>query len=230
MRKYFTRYIGVSILPTLVALAFMAGIGSAHATEITGTLGTSGSGSGGSSSGSPMAGTVVGGTPDSSSSSGSTGGTSGTSGGSTSQTSSASSGGSSGGSGGAVAENSGSSAPRSGQHRSSTYAAPSSGIESDGSLAQSGDYTGTGGGYDSALDARLASLQSGDSNVSPSDAVAFNRTGAPNPLAASANVAAAGAGTPGQKALALILIGLAVSGLLGYAVNAYLSYRKEKGF
>ncbi len=223
----------------VAAMVAAFGVSGALASEVGGTLSSgsaaTGSGSGGagttggsdssSSSGGSMSGTVSGGSD--SSQGGSTGSQAG---GDSTLASNGGSASSSGGASGSTAQAGGTSASV-GRHRS-TISGSETGtmpIQSDGSLAQQADYSGTGGGYDPSLDSYLSSVGSSGSALSASDAVAYN--GSLNPRALEAAAAAAGGGTStGSKAMAVALVGLAVAGLSGYAVNSYLAYRRERGF
>lgn len=190
---------------TVMLAAF--GVSGVIASEVTGSLSAGSTGTGGSSSTSAgsVSGTVVGGSLASS------GGSS-----PSPQTASSRSGG-----------------------RSSSRQATIVGSDSGSSAIQDGSssdasLTGTGGGYDPNLDAYLASSggNSGTTggisgtNLSPSDAVAYNGGVNPNALQ---NAAAAGATGTSGKVMTILLIGLAVLGLGGYAANSYLAYRRERG-
>lgn len=218
-KNYRVSALGLAAAGALAVLLCMGAL-QAHATEITGTLGTGGgSGSGGTTDNGGMSGTVVGGTPDQTTSD--QGGSTQTGGASQAAPSSAPSG----GSGGSPA------AARSGHSaQSGTSAAAPTSVQSQSTgAAQTPSYGGTGGGFDAGLDSYLSSLQGGSSALSAGDAIAYNRSS--GPIGGAANMAAAAeAGTPGQKAMAIILVSLAVAGLAGYAVNAYMIYRKERGF
>ena len=98
---------------------------------------------------------------------------------------------------------------------------------SSDTFANSGGSTaGTGGGYDPSLEATLAGLDDADGQISPEDAIAFNT--ADNPLLNSDFTAATGdSGISSGKTVAAIILGLALLGLAGYAVNSLLAYRRE---
>ncbi|MDE1875093.1 MAG: hypothetical protein KGI79_00815 [Patescibacteria group bacterium] len=116
-----------------------------------------------------------------------------------------------------------------------TNQAQTAAVESDGSLAPASDYSydGTGGGYDPALDTYLASLQGADTAsgaaLTPQDAIAYNTAGAATPNAPESNLAAAAASQNAKSEMAVtVALGAAVVVLAGYAVSAYLGYRRER--
>ncbi|HVT74973.1 MAG TPA: hypothetical protein VHD69_00960 [Candidatus Paceibacterota bacterium] len=194
------RGIANTVIPFALALVLgILGALPAAASEATGTLSVGvGQSSGGTSGGGSIGGTVVGGANPSSS------------------------GGS--GAGTSVASRSG------GSRRFSTVAA-TPGIQSDGSLASVSDFTGIGGGYDPDLDSRLASLDGDgniDSGISASDAIAYNSAEQAIASLGQSDDAAAAAGSGNAMSVVMaVLLGLAVAGLGGYAVSAYLAYRRE---
>ena len=203
------RITSVLVAAGIAVMIVAFGVSGALASEVGGTLSSGGTQQGaGSDAGAGQGG-------DQSSSGGSMGGTV--------------VGGSDGGSAGAAPT---SVASRSGGNHSRIMSSDtgSTAIQSDGSLATASDYNGTGGGYDSDLDRYLASVGSAASNsLLPQDAVAYN--GAVNPRALENAAAAAGGGSStAGKAMATALVGLAVVGLAGYAVNSYLAYKRERGF
>lgn len=84
---------------------------------------------------------------------------------------------------------------------------------------------GTGGGFDPSLEKQLAELDT-EGQISPEDAVAFNTED--NPLLNNEFTAAAGdTGISTGKTVAAIVLGLALLGLAGYAINSLLAYRRE---
>ena len=125
--------------------------------------------------------------------------------------------------------------------RSSTRKAPYGGAQPSqaydpliiidgGSLAAEGELTGTGGGFDPETEAVIAQVGSdggsGDNGLSPSDAVAFNNS--QNPFLTNTDIAATGDTDLGStKVWTAVVLGLALLGLAGYAVNALISYRRE---
>lgn len=105
-------------------------------------------------------------------------------------------------------------------------------ILDDGSAAPASSGTfaspaGTGGGFDPGLEATLAELDAeSEGQISPEDAVAFNTED--NPLLNNEFTAAAGdSGISTGRTVAAIVLGLALLGLAGYAVNSLLAYRRE---
>ncbi|HVU06866.1 MAG TPA: hypothetical protein VHE10_03730 [Candidatus Paceibacterota bacterium] len=201
------RNIANAVLPPALALVLaILGARQAGATEITGTLSLGvGTQSGGTNSDGSIGGTVIGGVNPSSSG-----------------------GSSSGSSGGVVAARSGGNSRSSGGSASTL----SSGIQSDGTLASVSEFTGTGGGYDPSLDTYLASPDAGpdDASLSASDAIAYNSAQqAVSSLSQTDNTAAAANSGRTMGIVMAILLGLAVAGLGGYAVSAYMAYRREGG-
>jgi hypothetical protein len=134
------------------------------------------------------------------------------------------------------ADTSSSRASRSG-HRSSLAAAPSNDTSSadntaiilnDGSLASASGLNGTGGGFDQNLENFLAgNASAGESGLSPEDAVAFNNS--QNPFLTNTDLAATGNSSrmSAAKVWTAVILGLALLGLSGYAVNAFVGYRRE---
>lgn len=88
---------------------------------------------------------------------------------------------------------------------------------------------GTGGGFDPELEALLDDSDIGAGTeigfLSPGDAVAFNNSQGAFPTDLTA--AASEGGVSGARLWTAIILGLALVGLAGYAVNALLAYRRE---
>jgi hypothetical protein len=135
--------------------------------------------------------------------------------------------------GNSSAAESGDRVSRSGSRRSAPYggAQPSSDpVIFIDTVSASGEFSGTGGGFDPEAEQAIAAASSGDSDdnsLSPSDAVAFNNS--QNPLLANTDLVAAtgDSGLGSARVWTAVVLGLALLGLAGYAVNALISYRRE---
>ena len=188
------------LVPVFAAILTVAGVGAALASEVKGTVGSGENGAQESYTDGSLVATVSEGTPAT-----------------TTQSSS---------------EESPAAARTGGRSSTRHYAqAPSSSNDPiviiDNSSLATGDseYAGTGGGYDPDLESTLANLGDNGNAISPQDAVAYNN--GLNPLANSDLAAAGDSGVSGAKIWTAIVLGLALIGLAGYAVNALISYRRE---